>query len=70
MATCVEKLAAAKEVLHALILGESIINSTISGRSTQYVPADESKVRRYIAELEGECGNADKSHAGPIGFYG
>lgn len=70
MATCVEKLAAAKDVLHALILGESITNSTISGRSTQYVPADEKKLRRYIAELESECGDATKGHAGPVEFFG
>ena len=70
MATCAEKLAAAKDVLHALILGDSIVNTTISGRSTQYTPADEGRIRRYIAELEAECGDAAKGHAGPIGFYG
>lgn len=68
--TGADKLAAAKEVLHALILGDSITTSKISGRETQYVPADENRIRRYIAELESEYGDATKGHLGPIGFYG
>jgi hypothetical protein len=68
--TCAEKLAEAKDALHALIMGESIVEVSGSGRSNKYTPADESKLRRYIMELEKECGNADKGHAGPVSFYG
>ena len=70
MATCEENLSAAKTALHALILGDSIVEVSINGRTNKYTPADESKLRRYISELEAECGNADKGHAGPIGFFG
>jgi len=70
MATCEENLIAAKAALHALILGESIVETTINGRTSKYTPADEPRLQRYVAQLEGECGNADKAHAGPIGFFG
>lgn len=70
MATCAEKLTAAKDALHALILGDAIVSMTVAGRTTQYTAADEGKLRRYIAQLETECGDVNKGHAGPIEFYG
>lgn len=70
MATCEENLAAAKNALHALILGDSIVEVSVNGRTNKYTPADESKLRRYIKELESECGDADKGYAGPIRFFG
>lgn len=63
-------MAAAKDALHALILGESIVEVTTNGRTNKYTAADEGKLRRYIAELESEYGDATKGHAGPIGFHG
>ena len=70
MATCEANLTAAKEALHALILGESIVEVVINGRTNKYTPADEGRLRRYIAELEAECGDATKGHLGPVGFFG
>jgi len=70
MATCAENLTAAKAALHALILGESIVEATFDGRTNKYTPADETRLRRYIAALESECGDATKGHAGPVRFFG
>jgi len=70
VATCPEKLVAAKDALHALVLGESIVEVTTAGRTNKYAQADMGKLRRYIAELESECGDPNKGHAGPINFYG
>jgi len=69
MATAQEKLAAAKEVLHALILGDSITTSAIDGRSTTYTPARIPQVRKYIQELEMECGDAAKGYRGPVRHF-
>lgn len=56
---CVDDLASAKAALHALITGEQIVSVTVNGgRENRYTPADASKLRRYIAELEAECGEA------------
>ena len=68
--TCAQKLEAAKEALHALILGESIVEVVTNGRTNKYTAADEGKLRRYIAALEAECGDTTKGHLGPVGFYG
>lgn len=70
MATCADKLTAAKDALHALILGDAIAKVTVNGRTNEYTQADTGRLRRYIAELESECGDATKGHAGPIGFHG
>ena len=68
--TCAQKLEEAKGALHALIMGESIVKVTTNGRTNEYTAADEGKLRRYIAELESECGDATRGHLGPVGFHG
>ena len=71
MATdCAKKLTQAKDALHALLIGEQIVSVTVNGRATSYGPSNISMLRRYIAELETECGNTTKGHAGPISFHG
>ena len=76
MATCTENLAEAKNALHQLIIakstGEQVIESTINGRSTKYFVTEkgESSLRRYISELERECGDSVGIKRGSIRFYG
>jgi len=63
------QLADAKTALHALVMGDSIVTVTVNGRTTQYTPATEKKLRRYIAELEAEVGDVSKGYRGPIRHY-
>ena len=71
MPTVQQRLSDAKEALHALILGESVVSVTVlGGRTNQYKAADESKLRRYIQELEAEIGINGSGYRGPIEFFG
>jgi len=71
MATdCATRLTQAKDALHALMTGEQIASVTVNGRATSYAPSDIGRLRRYIAELESECGDATKGHAGPVSYFG
>ena len=72
MADCATRLTEAKNALHALQIGESIVSVTMSdGRNSTYKPATINKLRTYIQELEAECGaNVAQNRRGCIRFYG
>jgi len=75
MATCETKLAEAKTALHALVTGEQVASVTVNGRTTQYTQTNIAELRRYVLELENECGvlNSDghsKGRRGAIQFRG
>ncbi len=53
MADVAQRLAEAEAALHLLLLGQSATLVTAEGYSTQFKPADEGRLRAYIAELRG-----------------
>ncbi|RWF33708.1 gpW family head-tail joining protein [Mesorhizobium sp.] len=60
MATTAELLAEAKSAYHRLQIGESAVEvRDATGESVRYTPANASRLKAYIAELEAEnngCG--------------
>ena len=75
MATCEVKLEEAKTALHALSTGELVTSISVNGRTTQYTQANINDLRRYVRELEAECGTTDsygdkKGRRGTIMFRG
>lgn len=48
-----QRLAEAEAALHLLLLGQSATLITADGYTTQFKPADEGRLRAYIAELRG-----------------
>lgn len=71
MSDCSARLAAAKNALHALQIGDAIASVTVNGRSTTYTQANVSKLRTYISELESECGaDTTRGRRAAIRFYG
>lgn len=73
--SCTENLAEAKGALHAVMMekgtGKQVIEYTYNGRSKKYQinPSAEADLRRYINELECECGTPSTKR-GSIRFYG
>jgi len=63
------QLVQAKAALHALVMGDAIVSVTVNGRTNQYTPATEEKLRRYIAELESEVGDVSRGYRGPVRHY-
>jgi len=64
------RLAQAKEALHSLLTGESVVSVTSAGgRSVTYTPAKIHQLRRYIQELEVEVGNSSSGYRGPIRHF-
>lgn len=61
MADCATKLAEARDAMHALLMGESIVSVSAAGTTTQYTAASIDALRRYVRELEAECGETDSS---------
>ena len=57
MATCAEKLTEARDALHGLTLGKSVVSIQFEGERTDFRPADLPQLRAYIRELEVECGD-------------
>lgn len=73
MSTCTKRLIEAKEALHQLQLGKQIVRIEVQGapgRSIAYTPGSIEQLRRYIAMLEAECGDASAARRGCITFYG
>lgn len=75
MSVCTDNLAAARTALQALMTGEQVVRTTINGRSTEYAQTDIKTLRKYIRELEAECGDMDSSgrlnsRRGVIKFWG
>lgn len=75
MATCEVKLEEAKTALHALSTGELVASVSVNGRTTQYTQASINDLRKYVRELEAECGTTDsygdkKGRRGAIMFRG
>lgn len=68
MTDCVTRLEQAKTALHNLLTGEQIKSTSVNGRNNEYFNMDESKLRRYIADLERECGNGIGRRS--FGFHG
>lgn len=58
------RLAEAEAMLHTLILGKTVTSASFEGKAVTYTPADESKVRGYIAELKLQLGRGARR---PIG---
>jgi len=55
------KLQSARAALHKVIIGEKATAMSYDGKSMTYTPADETKLRRYIRELEIELGHPVRS---------
>ena len=75
MATCIENLAEARLVLHKLQTGTKMASGTINGRSINYTEAEVPSLKKYVRELEAECGGVDTtgfnpSRRGAIKFHG
>jgi hypothetical protein len=56
METLRARLTEAEGVLHTLILGKTVTSASFEGKAVTYTPADEAKVRGYIAELRAQLG--------------
>ena len=54
--TAQERLDEARDALHRLIVGKQAVTITYDGETVTYTAADESRLRRYIAELEALTG--------------
>ncbi len=68
MTDCATRLEQAKIALHNLLTGEQIKATSVNGRNNIYFDMDEAKLRRYIADLERECGNGSRRRS--FGFHG
>ncbi|APZ53735.1 gpW family head-tail joining protein [Salipiger abyssi] len=55
-ATLETRLAEAETALHALLMGESVTVTAYDGHRTEYAPADETRLRRYIQSLRRQLG--------------
>ena len=51
-ATLEARLENAEEALHAVLMGESVTVVAYDGHRTEYGPANEAGLRRYIASLK------------------
>ena len=61
MADCITKLTQARDALHALLTGEQVVSFSIAGTTTSYSAGNIDALRRYVRELEAECGETDSS---------
>lgn len=52
--TAAEKLTEAKDALHSLVTGKQAVMVSYGDTRTQFMQADITELRRYIAQLEGE----------------
>lgn len=52
------RLSAAEEALHRVLVGESVTVVGYDGHRTEYSPAREGDLRRYIRSLERQLGRA------------
>lgn len=59
MTDCATRLTEAKAALHALNMGELVTSITINGQTTTYQQSNIEQLRRYVRELEAECGSLD-----------
>ncbi|APX21713.1 MAG: hypothetical protein CML50_00720 [Rhodobacteraceae bacterium] len=55
-ATLEARLEDAEEALHAVLMGESVTVVAYDGHRTEYGPANEAGLRRYIASLKRQLG--------------
>ena len=55
-ATLEARLTEAENALHKLLLGQTVIVVSYDGHRTEFKPADESKLRRYVQELNRQLG--------------
>ncbi|MCU7845313.1 MAG: gpW family protein [Candidatus Thiodiazotropha sp. (ex Monitilora ramsayi)] len=75
MTDCITKLTEARQALHDLMIGEAVVSVSHNGTETSYTQATVNQLRKYIRELEAECGETDAdglnpSRRGSIKFVG
>jgi len=74
MADCATRLTEAKAALHAVQIGESITSVTLhDGRNNTYKPVSIAALKKYVKELDAECGTSESTpqiRRGCINFYG
>lgn len=75
MTDCTTRLEEARQALHDLMTGEAVVSVTHNDTTTQWTQATVVQLRRYIRDLEIECGATDSSGLNPsrrgaIRFYG
>ena len=57
-ATLEASLTEAENALHKLLLGQTVTVVSYDGHRTEFKPADEGKLRRYVQELKRKLGQA------------
>jgi len=57
-ATLEARLTEAENALHTLLLGQTVTVVSYDGHRTEFKPADEGKLRRYVQELKRKLGQA------------
>ena len=73
---CAENLSEAKNALHSLMMAkgtsQQVVEVTYNGRSKKYQvnATDEADLKRYISDLELECGSGQAVRRGSVRFYG
>jgi hypothetical protein len=65
MADCITNLNEARSVLHKLQTGVKMASGTINGRSISYTEAQVPSLKKYVRELEAECGETNSSGLNP-----
>ncbi|MCU7839762.1 MAG: gpW family protein [Candidatus Thiodiazotropha sp. (ex Troendleina suluensis)] len=76
MADCQTMLNEARDALHNLMKGEQVVSVTHhDGESVTFTQGTVNQLRRYIRDLELECGQTDAtglnpSRRGAVKFYG
>lgn len=75
MADCITNLTEARLILHKLQTGKAMASGTINGRTVNYTPAQVPSLKKYVRELEAECGDNDSTGLNParrgaIKFHG
>lgn len=69
MATTETQLAEARQALHKLLTGRSVVSVQIDGVTTQYSQANLPALRSYIESLEFDLGIKSARRVRPAGVY-
>lgn len=70
MTDCATRLAEARDALHRLSTGVSVVAVDAEGHRVEYTPARRGDLVRYIRELEAECGTPAVTRRRPMRFVG
>lgn len=62
-----QQLNEARNALHRLIIGESMVSLQRDGKRVEFAQANRGDLERYIAQLEGQLGLGRPHRRGPAG---